>query len=231
MPNEIAKPQNTVRAVIFDLDGTLTDTEKYFQTAWAEAGARLGLKLDREKTLALRSLGMPFVDEQLKEWFGASFRTEEIKALCHEIFNSIVKENGVELKPGAKELLPRLRERGVVIALATAGSADRAEKQLTETGVIGYFDKIISSNMVARGKPSPDTYLHACEVLGVMPSEAVAVEDSPNGVKSACAAGCRVIMVPDQTEPDGELEPMLFACVSSLGGIAELLLTESPADR
>ncbi len=214
--------RNTVRAVIFDLDGTLTDTEKYFQRAWAEAGARLGFELDREKTLALRSLGMPFVDEQLKEWFGDPCRPAEMKALCHSIFNSIAKENGIELKPGAKELLAFLKANGVVIALATAGTTDRANKQLKETGVIGYFDKVICSNMVGLGKPAPDTYLHACSVLGVRPEETVAVEDSPNGVKSAYAAGCRVIMVPDQAEPEEEIRPMLYACVSSLENIARI---------
>lgn len=227
MSEKTAKLAENVRAVIFDLDGTLTDTEKYFQRAWAEAGERLGFTLDREKTLALRSLGMPFADEQLKAWFGASFRPAEIKALCHDIFNSIVRENGVELKPGAEKLLAWLKENGFVIALATAGSADRARKQLTETGVIGYFDKLICSNMVSSGKPAPDTYLHACEVLGVMPKEAIAVEDSPNGVKSAYSAGCAVIMVPDQAEPEEEIKPMLFSRVSSLDEIIDLLSSGS----
>ena len=220
------KPAIAFRAVIFDLDGTLTDTEKYFQTAWAEAGSRMGYELNREKTLALRSLGMPFLDGQLKEWFGEACRPAEMKALCHSIFNSIVKENGVELKPGACELLARLKEKNVVIALATAGTADRANKQLTETGVIGFFDKVICSNMVSFGKPAPDTYLNACEVLGVRPEEAIAVEDSPNGVKSAHAAGCRVIMVPDQAEPEEEIKPLLYACVRSLHDIARVLFGE-----
>ena len=220
-------PASTFRAVIFDLDGTLTDTEKYFQRAWAEAGARMGFILDREKTLALRSLGMPYLDAQLKEWFSGACRPEEMKALCHSIFNTIAKENGVELKPGAKELLMWLKAKGVIIALATAGTTDRAQKQLAETGVMGCFDKIISSNMVSRGKPAPDTYLHACGVLGVRPEEAIAVEDSPNGVKSAHAAECRVIMVPDQTEPDEEIKPMLYACVSSLAEIKGLGICEN----
>ncbi len=216
-----------IRAVIFDLDGTLTNTEVYFQRAWAEAGARFGCDLDKEKTLALRSLGMPFVDAQLREWFGDACRPAEIKAACHSIFNSIAKQKGVELKPGAAELLSWLKEKGVVIALATSGRSERAEKQLSETGIIDFFDEIICSDMVARGKPAPDTYLHACGVLGVRPEEAVAVEDSPNGVKSAFRAGCRVIMVPDLTGPDDELGPMLYACVSSLRDIIPCLAGDS----
>lgn len=214
---------NTVRAVIFDLDGTLTDTEKYFQRAWAEAAACFGYELNREKTLALRSLGMPFVDEQFKEWLGNNCRPEEIRAKCHSIFNSIAAKNGVELKPGAEELLALLKERGFVIALATAGTSERAERQLAQTGVTGWFDRIICANMVAQGKPAPDTYLHACEVLGIRPEEAIAVEDSPNGVKSAHAAGCRVIMIPDQTEPDEETLPLLYARAGSLGDIIDLV--------
>ena len=211
--------KTAVRAVIFDLDGTLTDTEVYFQRAWAEATARFGYELDREKTLALRSLGMPYVNDQLKEWFGASCRPDEIKAACHSIFNSIAAKEGVRLKPGARELLDRLKAEGYIIALATAGKTERAVKQLTETGVMEYFDNIVCANMVAHGKPAPDTYKYACEVLGIRPEEAIAVEDSPNGVKSAYSAGCRVIMAPELTEPDGEIGPMLYACVRSLADI------------
>ena len=221
--DELMRENSPVRAVIFDLDGTLTDTEVYFQQAWAEAAARFGYELDSEKTLALRSLGTPFVDAQLKEWFGAACRPSEMRAECHLIFNAIAKERGVRLKPGAKELLARLKELGVIIALATSGNSDRATKQLTETGVIGFFDRIICANMVPQGKPAPDTYLHACGVLGIEPREAIAVEDSPNGVRSAFKAGCRVVMIPELTEPDDELAPMLFARADSLADVAPLV--------
>ena len=86
-----------------------------------------------------------------------------------------------------------------------------------------YFDKLISATMVKEGKPAPDIYLYACRQLGLPPEECIAVEDSPNGVISAYRAGLRVIMVPDQTKPDKELEQYLYACVDSLAQIPEYL--------
>ena len=77
--------------------------------------------------------------------------------------------------------------------------------------------------MVTHGKPAPDIYEFACERLGLQPKECMAVEDSPNGVESAYRAGCQVVMVPDQTRPDHELEKKLFACVDSLDEIEKLL--------
>ncbi|MDE6699594.1 MAG: HAD-IA family hydrolase, partial [Acetatifactor sp.] len=76
---------------------------------------------------------------------------------------------------------------------------------------------------VRQGKPAPDIYLYACEELGVRPEVCVAVEDSPNGILSAHRAGCRVIMVPDQTEPDGALSDCLWACVPDLEEIKALM--------
>ena len=77
--------------------------------------------------------------------------------------------------------------------------------------------------MVAEGKPSPDIYLYACEQVGVPPEECMAVEDSPNGVRSAYRAGCQVVMVPDQTLPDEELKKCLSACVPTLAEISHLI--------
>jgi DNA helicase-2/ATP-dependent DNA helicase PcrA len=75
---------------------------------------------------------------------------------------------------------------------------------------------------VERGKPAPDVYLYACRKLGLAPEECMAVEDSPNGVKSAAAAGCRVVMVPDQTEPDEQLSELLYAKVDIISDIKQL---------
>ena len=87
-----------------------------------------------------------------------------------------------------------------------------------------YFDRLISAVEVKQGKPAPDIYLYACDALGLRPEECIAVEDSPNGVKSAYRAGLRTIMVPDQEAPDEETRSMLFACLDKLSDFTEELL-------
>ena len=96
-------------------------------------------------------------------------------------------------------------------------------KNLKKIGLYGYFDKIICAPMVEHGKPAPDVYEFACSELKLAPEECMAVEDSPNGVKSAYSAGCKVVMVPDLTQPDEELKKMLFACVDRIDEIKSIV--------
>lgn len=208
-----------IKAVIFDLDGTLIDTEKYYRIYWPKALAKLGYTLTDEQALTLRSLGRPFAPAQFKEWFGEDFDYWKARNCRKDLMEEVLDKDGIQRKPGAEELLRFLKEQGITAAIATASDLERTEKYLKKVGLIDYFDKLISATMVEEGKPSPDIYLYACEQLGLAPEECFAVEDSPNGVLSAYRAGCRVIMVPDQTRPDEELSKCLYACVDSLEDI------------
>lgn len=210
-------------AVIFDLDGTITDTEKYYQTAWREALEHFGCNAAPEMLLELRSLGRPFAQEKLNEWFGEDCSFDEVLAECKRIVNGIIDKNGIDLKPGVSGLLEFLHEKGIASALATSNDLETIKKNLDKAGIAGCFDRIICADMVPAGKPAPDIYIYACEQLGIRPDRAFAVEDSPNGVISAFNAGCRVIMVPDLTEPDEMLQSMLYARADSLDEIKELL--------
>lgn len=208
-----------IKAVIFDLDGTLIDTEKYYRVYWPKALAKLGYTLTDEQALMLRSLGRPFAPAQFKEWFGEDFDYWKARNCRKDLMEEVLDKDGIQQKPGAEELLRFLKEQGITAAIATASDLERTEKYLKKVGLIDYFDKLISATMVEEGKPSPDIYLYACEQLGLAPEECFAVEDSPNGVLSAYRAGCKVIMVPDQTRPDEELGKCLYACVDSLEDI------------
>jgi len=219
---ELQKLQN-VKAVIFDLDGTLIDTEKIYGIVWPKTIEEMGHEMTRAQYLSLRSLGRPFAPARMKEWYGEDFDYDLARSIRKKYFNEYIEEYGMERKPGAIELLEHLRKEGIITAIATATDIDRATQYLEKTGLNGYFDRIISATMVDEGKPSPKVYQYACQQLGLDPKECAAVEDAPNGIISAYKAGCNVIMVPDQSEPDETIEGMLTACVKSLDRIKELI--------
>lgn len=214
--------KKTVDAVIFDLDGTLTDTEKYYQIAWPKALSEFGYASTPEMILSLRSLGRPFAPVKFKEWFGESFDYNCVRERRKAIVEDLIRENGIPLKPGATEILEWLRANRVLTAVATANEYPRTERYLKQLGLFDSFDKIICANMVPFGKPAPDIYSYACHELGISPDRAFAVEDSPNGVISASDAGCLTIMVPDLTAPDEELSRRLYKCLDSLIDIKTL---------
>ena len=130
-----------------------------------------------------------------------------IRAYRKELMEEYLAKNGIEIKRGAVELLNFLKEKKIRRAVATATDMERTERYLKQIGLYPYFDEIISATMV---------YTFACAQLGLAPEECLAVEDSPNGVMSACQAGCQVAMVPDQTQPDDELKKKLTICANTL---------------
>ncbi len=210
-----------IKGIIFDMDGVLLDTEKLYVRFWCEAGRACGYPYEEKHALATRSLGRPFAIERLRGFFGDGFDYDAVRNKRIELMDRYIAENGVEAKPYAAEALRTLKEKGLRLALATATPPERAERYLSQTGLIGYLDKIVCASMVARGKPEPDIYLRASGELALEPGECIAVEDSPNGILSAYRAGCVPVMVPDMDEPDEETLGMLFAVKKDLRGIEE----------
>ncbi|MBE5944867.1 MAG: HAD family phosphatase [Lachnospiraceae bacterium] len=196
------------KAVVFDMDGVITDTEKLYRRFQLEEGIARGVPEEVMIKACERIAGgnkytnkEPFeaiVGRGIEYW---EYRDKMIARLDNHI-----KENGVELKPGVKEILSYLKEKGIKIGLATSTVRDRAIGYLVDHDIYKYFDKLIFGDMVEHGKPAPDIYIKACEELQVSVSEAIAVEDSINGIKSAGEAGLYPVMVVDLIQPNDEIK-------------------------
>ena len=212
-----------IKAVIFDMDGVLIDTEKWLNIYWQQAAREAGFAVTREDGLAIRSLAAKYARPYLKGLFGADFDYDAIRARRKELMKNHIAEHGIEKKPYVDEILDYLAEKKIKTAVATATDPERAKQYLTQIGIYDKFDQVISATTVENGKPEPDVYLYACEQIGEKPEDCIAVEDSPNGILSAYRAGLSVVMVPDFTEPDEETAKMLYARVDTLEGLKTIL--------
>lgn len=212
-----------INAVIFDMDGLLIDTEKYLVKFWEQAAREAGFPFAREHGLMIRSLAAKFAIPKLQEIFGPEFDYMAIRERRKELVAEALATYGIEKKPGVDELLDWLRDHGYKTAVATATDYERTSRYLKEIGIFEKFDRIVCATMVENGKPYPDVYLYACEQVGVQPENCLALEDSPNGVTSAWRAGCHVVMVPDQSEPDTETEEKLYGIVRGLQEVIPML--------
>lgn len=212
-----------MKAVLFDMDGILIDTEKYLAVYKQKAMREAGYKLDLATAYRFRSCASVFAREQMKEIFGADFAYDKIRSRRQELMQAHIERFGIEKKPYVEETVTELRRRGYQTAVVTATAEDRAVRYLKMVGFHNLFDEIVSASMVEIGKPRPDVYLYACEKIGRRPEECMAVEDSPNGVNSAYQAGCHVTMVPDLTVATEEVKKMTDHVIPDLRGLLEYL--------
>lgn len=212
-----------IKAVIFDMDGVLIDTEKHYFTCWLQASKEAGFPFTEEQALSLRSCDAKVAAKKMQEIFGEGFDYYAIRERRRQLVKETLERHGLEKKPSVEETLLYLRKKGIKTAVATATPIDRTREHLTELGLLELFDSIVSAKEVENGKPAPDVYLYACEQIGEKPEHCIAVEDSPNGILSAYRAGLKPVMVPDLTQPDEELGMLLFGCVKSLSGVCQIV--------
>ncbi|MDE7195185.1 MAG: HAD family phosphatase [Oscillospiraceae bacterium] len=212
-----------IKAVIFDLDGLILDTEKLLVKFWCQAANEAGFPMQTEHALHIRSLGRKFAIPYLSEIFGPEFDYMKIRSRRMELMAEHIREHGLEKKPGLEELLSYLQRNRIPAAVATATDKNRAEEYLQQTGLLHYFSNIVCATMVENGKPKPDIYLFAAARLGLKPQECMALEDSPNGIYAASSAGCVTVMVPDLTEPDEEVLPLIYTSAESLADVPAII--------
>lgn len=191
-----------IRAVVFDLDGLLIDSEPLQAWAWHEYVARFGAVMT--PNVLGRMLGLRAVDAVKIPIEMLDLPVDEVTALRErdDIFLAAVP-GAIHAHKGAVELIDELRSREIPIALATSGHRRYVDLALESAGLTGRFDQEVTAELVTRGKPNPDVYLRAAELLDTPPDACLALEDAPNGVTAAKAAGMRCFAIPgDHATPD-----------------------------
>lgn len=212
-----------MKNIVFDMDGVLFATEALSDRIWAELTEEL--QVPHMKTVLQQCRGRNRTDTEA--FFSTNypeFPYRQFSEYKRTRMMAILDQEGMPIKTGAVELLTALKEENWHVALATSTSYDSTMHHLQLAKLLDFFDVILTGDQIKHGKPHPEIYLTACQKLFAVPSETYAIEDSENGVKSAYAAGMRVIMVPDQIQPTLELQALTVSIQPSLLEVRNMLL-------
>jgi HAD superfamily hydrolase (TIGR01509 family) len=200
---------SAIKAVVFDMDGLLFDTETLFFEAMRSVGDEQGHPITHAFFLTLVGLNTERNHALMRGHFGPDFPAVQFHDACRERFFELL-ETDLRLKPGVIELLDQIDQLGLPKAIVTSSQRNNVEHHLEAFDITDRFDAIFAYGDYPHSKPHPAPYLAATAALGFDPRHCLALEDSHNGVRSAAAAGMVTIMVPDLLPPDAEMRSLTY---------------------
>ena len=189
-------------AVIFDMDGLVLDTESTYMLAWQQAASVMGYDLSEDFCLSLSGMHYPDIELKLVEYCGVEFNLQTFKRLSGDCWRGYVNDHGIHIKHGFTELLDLLDRQNIPYCLATNSLAVNALECLELAGIKDVFSTIVSRDHVQHGKPEPDIFLKAAELLQVDISRCLVLEDSHAGIVAASKAGAVSVFVPSIAQVD-----------------------------
>ena len=211
-----------VDGVIFDMDGLMFASERYWKTFWEPALAKFGMTVPEALPAAACGTTGDATLAAIRSTCGDDAPAEEIFAEFYRIAYERFAQ-GVPKKPGLDELLAYLSELGVPMAVASSSPEDMIRNNLAHAGVEGFFSVVASGQHVEHSKPAPDIFLLAARKLGVEPARTLVLEDSFAGVRAGAAGGFVTVMVPDQLAPTEEICALATRVCASLIEVRDLL--------
>ncbi len=211
-----------IKAVIFDMDGTMLDTEHVKEEGLKYVGESLNVKIDDQTLTQIRGTNNTRLKEILCNKF-EGLNVEKLLETREKYVEKYFENNPIEPKKGLLELLEFLKNHDYKMAVASSSNLEVIKKYLKKVGVFDYFDVIIGGDIVTKGKPDPEIYSKCIEQLNLSKEECIGVEDTANGVLSIHRAGMKPIMIPDLEEPSKEIENLVYAKLESLSDVIPLL--------
>ncbi len=212
-----------IEALIFDMDGLLFDSERVVQRSWNIAGNELGFGLVGENIYNTLGMNLKSRTDYFKRVYGMDFPMDRFAERTREIYYAIAREEGVPLKPGVRALLEYGKQHGYKMGVATSSRQVHAVNAMKEKGIYDYFDNCVFGDMVENAKPDPEIYETACKRLGTEAQNAMALEDAPNGIRSASQAGMYAVMIPDLVQPDEVMKRTAYRICGNLYEVIDLL--------
>ncbi|MEY2926372.1 MAG: hypothetical protein RL367_849 [Pseudomonadota bacterium] len=216
-------PIRKPRAVIFDMDGVLFDSEVLYQEAVQIAAAEIGVIID--PALALRTIGSSWQASNalFRGELGDDFPVDSLREAWMRHYDSLADKR-LELKPGVRELIATLDGMAIPRAIATSSFHKHVSHHLGRHGLTDHFHAVVAQGDYAKAKPAPDPFLNAAARLGVAPATCLALEDSFNGIRSASAAGMTTVMVPDLLAPTAEIRALCAWVADDLHEVRAMIL-------
>ncbi|MCI9462843.1 MAG: HAD family phosphatase [Lachnospiraceae bacterium] len=204
------------KAVIFDMDGVIFDSERLVLDCWEQIGTKYRIPDIRETFIECIGTNKTKTQEIVYAHYGKEFAYDEFAGESSVLFHEYVEKNGLPVKKGVRELLQYLSVLSVPVGVASSTRLAVVEEELRQAGLYDYFQIVMGGDQLKRSKPEPDIYLMTCEKMGVQPRNAYAVEDSHNGIRSAYRAGMMPVMVPDLLPATEEMKEMSIAVFDDL---------------
>jgi HAD superfamily hydrolase (TIGR01509 family) len=211
--------------VIFDLDGTVVDTERFSVGAWPEVARKRGYALTGAMVRQFVGLNDAAERAILKAEYGDGFPYDEIRSELRDLFRKNAESEGIPVKKGFAQLLAEIKRLELPYALATSTSRDFVGWKLEHAGLAGVFPLIVCGDEVENGKPAPDIFLKAAELIRQKPADCIGIEDSEAGLRGLRSAGIRSVFIKDLITPSNDVLAAVWQVCHDLTEVRPLLST------